>query len=50
MSFWIYGDECVTQYDVIVEQSADRPAHEPPTATYPPDGVVLVNPTRPVGC
>ena len=27
MSFWIYGDECVTQYDVIVEQSADRPAH-----------------------
>lgn len=27
MSFWIDGDECVTQYDVIVEQSADRPAH-----------------------
>jgi len=26
MSFWIYGDESVTQYDVIVEQSADRPA------------------------
>ena len=26
MSFWIYGDESVTQYDVIVEQSADQPA------------------------
>ena len=24
MSFWIYGDGSVTQYDVLVEQSADR--------------------------
>ena len=24
MSFWIYGDGSVTQYDVLVEQSTDR--------------------------
>ena len=27
MSFWAVGDGSLTQYDVLVEQSADRPAH-----------------------
>ena len=27
MSFWIVGDGTLTQYDVLVEQSADPPAH-----------------------
>ncbi len=46
MSFWIYGDGSVTQYDVLVEQSADRPAHEPRTETDRPDETVLVMPSR----
>jgi len=42
MSFWIVGDGSLTQYDVLVEQSADRPAHSPRTATDRPDDTVLV--------
>jgi hypothetical protein len=46
MSFYIYGDGSMTQYDVVVEQSADRSSHEPHTETDRADETVLVIPTR----